>query len=214
MPKRPPCFLHALEAKDPVEAALEPPAPCSFRVMRDPCFLARDCLPDPLRIRCPEMSHRTTHRQSSEWTPWGNTELVVEWSELDWLLRQHQSRRASWRRAPSHALNQHVLMSVLKGKVVFNSLWDECLEQCSLATHKGSGAMRLGDGEPWRFQAGAPFHMSDLASLVSVGTLTSAGAQAHEAWAAISALHVGEHGHTDAGERCVFLQFDTLANPE
>merc|ERR1712048_504340 len=133
--------------------------------------------------------------------------LLTEWSDLEWLVQQHEVRQTAWQKAPPVAISGHVLLSVLKGKNSLDKLWGECIAESSppdVNEEKGRDATRLGDGEPWRFQAGAPFIVSDLPPLVSIGSLTGVGA--NRAWTAASGLR------HDATGRRVFLKLDATGD--
>ncbi|CAE8693402.1 unnamed protein product, partial [Polarella glacialis] len=93
----------------------------------------------------------------------------------------------------------HVLQDIFRGGNSLDKLWDECLRETGISPEddpkkegKKTEATLLGSGESWRFQDGAPYFLSDIPPLVSVGALRGA---AHEkSWVAVSAVSSGTGG--------------------
>mmetsp|Transcript_4647 Transcript_4647/g.17477 ORF Transcript_4647/g.17477 Transcript_4647/m.17477 type:complete len:754 (+) Transcript_4647:71-2332(+) len=213
-------FLHAMELQTPMsESQLMSSTPASpaspgsslFASMRRPRLAASDRWPELLMpARCPEAASRCAAEAGSEWmTTHPSTLLLPEWSELEWLALDHSRRRSTWSAAPSQSKTRHPIMSVLKGAHSFNTLWGDCLRENERAmkpadgeaaggsgqsnaqgAQKREGPTLLGSGEPWRFQAGAPFQMADLSPLLGAGVLKSETTGARS-WAAFATLGRG-----------------------
>eukprot|EP00971_Amphidinium_carterae_P271911 5396009-Amphidinium_carterae.1 len=87
-------------------------------------------------------------------------------------------------------MSKHVLQNTLKGGLSVDVLWDECFAEVvgEKAEPKSSltGRVKLGVGDPWRFQSGPQFAMSDLQSLVGVGALLGEGSR--QSWSSVSTV--------------------------
>eukprot|EP00927_Polykrikos_kofoidii_P040322 TRINITY_DN34499_c0_g2_i1.p1 TRINITY_DN34499_c0_g2~~TRINITY_DN34499_c0_g2_i1.p1 ORF type:complete len:696 (+),score=78.25 TRINITY_DN34499_c0_g2_i1:93-2180(+) len=200
-------FLHTLEMQDGASTSADvlpsTSARCSFAETREPRRAARDRLiaEDFWRVRCPELAARAAARKCLEFPSTGCMPLLAEWGELEWLAQAHSSRQKAWKQAPSLALSRHVLVNVMKDVYSVDRLWNDCFEEgghgggdfaaaggnnSSIARGGGTPATVLGCGETWRFQVGAPFYMSDLSPIVSMGARTRLGQ--HHVWVAMSRL--------------------------
>lgn len=204
--------LHTMELQAPLAASSSDTAsPSSLGLgagVRRPRLAASDrWLPAVLPPRCPEAVARYSQEASVEWmTTHPSAMLVPEWCELDWLILDIARRRASWLAAPPPASTRQAMMTALRGAQSLDKLWNECLSECERAASEGAwvedvaqtprGAPRregptlLGSGEPWRFQANSPFHLSDLSPLCGAGVLRSSP-QGAKFWAAVSLVGKG-----------------------
>jgi len=156
--------------------------------MRTPPQAARDHLKHAARLNCPEVRYRAEHEFLSDGAACSLRELLSSWGDLEWLMREHAARRARWAAGPQiAALPHHPLMSVFKGRVTLDDLWDECSLDSNYEKRRGPATKALGCGDAWRFQAGFPFPLSDLPPIVGAGTLIVA--DDNRSWTAISTLH-------------------------
>eukprot|EP00403_Amphidinium_massartii_P025771 CAMPEP_0178392648 /NCGR_PEP_ID=MMETSP0689_2-20121128/11785_1 /TAXON_ID=160604 /ORGANISM="Amphidinium massartii, Strain CS-259" /LENGTH=723 /DNA_ID=CAMNT_0020013225 /DNA_START=37 /DNA_END=2205 /DNA_ORIENTATION=- len=190
---RPQSFVHALELQ-----ALPPTAHFGHFVpkleqmqMRTPRCAVRDCFDDALRLRCPEQREDVALRRSSDWNLGVALPSLEQLRDLDFFTKVHSNRRHGWTKLPNSTICRHVLQNTLKGGLTLDVLWDECFAEVvgeqTKSEASNSGRVKLGNGDAWRFQAGAQIPLSDLPPFVGAGALLGESS-GRQVWATISTV--------------------------
>eukprot|EP00928_Gymnodinium_smaydae_P096110 TRINITY_DN8421_c0_g5_i1.p1 TRINITY_DN8421_c0_g5~~TRINITY_DN8421_c0_g5_i1.p1 ORF type:complete len:719 (+),score=69.74 TRINITY_DN8421_c0_g5_i1:271-2157(+) len=226
-------FLRALETRvstclrgdDLVSASSSSAASTGlhFNSLREPRNAAWPQLvaSDLARVRCAELASRIVARRCADW--YGETVcyLLREWSDMAFLSEEHNLRMPAWKRAPPAAARCHVLSHILKGSNSVERVWATCCDDRSACgATGGEGASEtalLGHGHAWRFQASAPYHISDVSPIISLGA--RCGIAPARAWTAVSSLSpplvasspstMPAHASDQRNDRA-FLQLDTM----